>query len=132
MTSLNKTFQRTPTLIPVAGLLLATAVVVGALAAGFGVRPGADRIPAGPVAPPPIAAPRTDRVAIRAQLQSEYLREISTGWYVTPQRTDPAAIRAQLQSEHLREISKDWYLGDGGTILDRLYSEYLRKIAAEW
>jgi hypothetical protein len=131
MTQLNRTFERTPILIPVAGLLLATALVIGALASGFDGGAGTGRVPAGPVAPP-IAAPRTDRVAIRAQLQSEYLRDISAGWYVKPQRTDPAAIRAQLQSEYLREISEDWYRGDGGTILDRLYSDYLRKIAADW
>jgi len=131
MTQLNKTFERTPTLIPVAGLLLASAVVVGALATGFGSGAGVDRIPAGPVAPP-VTAPRTDPAAIRAQLQSEYLREISAGWYVTAPRTDPAAIRAQLQSEYLREISASWYGGDGDAILDRLHSEYLREIAADW
>jgi len=103
MTQLNKTFERTPALIPVAGLLLASAVVVGALATGFGGGAGVGRIPAGPVAPP-----------------------------VTAPRTDPAAIRAQLQSEYLREISGGWYGSEGDAILDRLHSEYLREIAADW
>jgi hypothetical protein len=131
MTQLNRTFQRTPALIPVAGLLLATAIVGGALASGFNGWTGSVQVPAAP-AVPHVDPPRTDRAAIRAQLQSEYLRDISRGWYVTPQRTDRAAIRAQLQSEYLREISRDWYRPDGGTIQDRLYSEYLRRIAADW
>jgi len=104
MTQLNKTFERTPALIPVAGLLLAAAVTIGALAASLGHGAQGGLVPAEPHGPAPIAAPRTDRAAILSQLQSEYLRAISVGWYG----------------------------GESDPILDRLHSEYLREIAADW
>jgi hypothetical protein len=106
MTQLNKTFERTPALIPAAGLLLAAVVAVGALASTFGRGPQGGLVPAEPYAPAPVT--QIERAAILSRLDSEYLREISKGWYVTARPTDRDSIRSRLYSEYLLEISKDW------------------------
>jgi hypothetical protein len=108
MTQLNKTFERTPALIPAAGLLLAAAVAVGALATGLGRGGQGGLSPAQPAAPAPVTVTRAERAAILSRLDSEYLREISAGWYITAPRPDPTDIRSRLYSEYLREISKNW------------------------
>ena len=108
MTELSWTFERPRSLVltAVAGLVVAGAIVVRALAAGFSIDNRASDRVAGAVAPVPAAS--TDRAAIVAQLNSEYLRSIARGWYVPAASTDRAAIFAQLNSEYLREIARGW------------------------
>jgi hypothetical protein len=118
MTQLSKTFERPSSLLPAAaaGLLVAGAIAIGAFAVGFGVgtQAGVTDAAAAPdvvvpapaaVAPAPVAV-RTDRAAILSRLDSEYLRQIAAGWYVTGSRS--AIDPNQFQSEYLREISAGW------------------------
>jgi hypothetical protein len=102
MAQFNGTFNRTSFFVPVAGLIMAGAVALVAVAWVLGGGSATSVTPSGGAAAAP--ATRTDRAAILGGIQSEYLRGVAAGWYVAGPRFDPS----QLQSEYLREIARDW------------------------
>lgn len=103
MAQANQTMTRRTIPVPakLAAGLAAGAIAMAVLAAGIGFATRPPVAPAGPAAP--VFEPRTDRAAILAGLNSEYLRSIAGSWYV-----DPAVDPGRFYSEYLRELSRDW------------------------
>src|SRR5512139_340218 len=101
MAHLTGTFHRPTHVVPDAraGVVVAAVVMSVALAGLVAVT----RPVQAPEAAVPVA-PATTRAAILARLDSEHLRAISRGWYVTAPRVNPN----QLYSEYLPEIARDW------------------------
>jgi hypothetical protein len=103
MAQLSGTFNRPSFFVPAAaGLVVAAAIVLGAVAWALGAGSGTFVTPSGGGAAAP--ATRTDRAAIVGGIQSEYLAGVASDWYVTA----PAIGPGQIQSEYLWEIARDW------------------------
>jgi hypothetical protein len=138
MTHLSGTFHRPTHVSPaaLAAFVAATAVVVVLAAVALGVRVPTTQAPEAAV-----PALRTDRAAILAQLQSEYLRSIARDWYVTAPAIPVGRDRVigPFYSEYLPSIAGSWNgvaapapRTDPAAILAGLQSEYLRFIARSW
>jgi hypothetical protein len=111
MTQLTGTFRRSSSLVQaaVAGALVTTVIVVGALLSAFALNSRSGQAPAASATI--VNGARPDRAAIVARLDSEYLRQIAGAWYIPAAPTvspDRAAIVARLDSEYLREIARGW------------------------
>lgn len=103
MTHLNTTLERpsSPLLAAVGGLLVTGALIVGVAVSGLDLG-GSD------AGAPGVVAPRTNPAAIKAQLQSEYLHQISGGWYVATPGDGADTGSGPFYSEYLREIATGW------------------------
>ena len=127
MAHLTGTFHRPTHVAPraLAGVLI-VAVVLSVALAGLVVATRPAQAPE--VAAPAAYVPATTRAAILNQLNSEFLRSIARGWYVTAPRVNPDL----LNSEYLREIARDWHAATPALNRNQLNSEYLREIARDW
>ena len=139
MTHLSGTFHRPTHVAPaaLAAAVAAAAVVVVVAAIVVGVRVPTTQAPAAAV--PAAPALVTDRAAILAGLQSEYLRSIARDWYVTAVPAERDTVIGPFYSEYLPSIAGGWDgvaapapRTDPAAILAGLQSEYLRFIARGW